>query len=202
VQQLREGEAQARLRRRLLQDPKLLDRLLTDFAACGVVGEENNKLVAYLATVSRKLDQPLAVIMQSTSAAGKTALMEAALAFVPPEDRVKYSALTGQALYYLGDADLKHKILAIVEEEGAERASSCHMFRHTCATLMLENGADIRFIQQLLGHAELSTTQIYTQVSIRALKEVHTRTHPARLSPEVDAELAEELADELAEDET
>jgi DNA primase catalytic core len=107
----------------LLQDPKLLDRLLADFAACGVVGEENNKLVAYLATVSRKLDQPLAVIMQSTSAAGKTALMEAALAFVPPEDRVKYSALTGQALYYLGDADLKNKILAIVEEEGAERAS-------------------------------------------------------------------------------
>jgi hypothetical protein len=107
----------------LLRDPKLLDRILADFAACGVVGEETNKLVGYLAAVSRKLDQPLAVIVQSTSAAGKTALMEAVLAFVPPEDRVKYSALTGQALYYLSDADLKHKILAIVEEEGAERAS-------------------------------------------------------------------------------
>ncbi|MGH8018693.1 MAG: DNA primase, partial [Opitutaceae bacterium] len=60
----------------------------------------------------------------STSAAGKSALMEAILAFVPPEERVKYSALTGQALYYLGgDANLKHKILAIVEEEGAEKAS-------------------------------------------------------------------------------
>ncbi|MBP9912343.1 MAG: toprim domain-containing protein [Opitutaceae bacterium] len=107
----------------LLNDPKLLDRILTDFAACGVVGEETNKLVGYLAAVSRKLDQPLAIIVQSTSAAGKTALMEAVLAFVPPEERVKYSALTGQALYYLSDADLKHKILAIVEEEGAERAS-------------------------------------------------------------------------------
>ncbi|MBI5688531.1 MAG: toprim domain-containing protein [Verrucomicrobia bacterium] len=107
----------------LLRDPKLLDRILADFTACGVVGEQTNKLVGYLAAVSRKLDQPLAVIVQSTSAAGKTALMEAVLAFVPPEDRVKYSALTGQALYYLSDADLKHKILAIVEEEGAERAS-------------------------------------------------------------------------------
>jgi DNA primase catalytic core len=107
----------------LLRDPRLLDRILADFAACGVVGEETNKLVGYLAAVSRKLDAPLAVIVQSTSAAGKTALMEAVLAFVPPEERVKYSALTGQALYYLSDADLKHKILAIVEEEGAERAS-------------------------------------------------------------------------------
>jgi DNA primase catalytic core len=107
----------------LLRDPKLLERILTDFAACGVVGEETNKLVGYLAAVSRKLDAPLAVIVQSTSAAGKTALMEAVLAFVPGEERVKYSALTGQALYYMADADLKHKILAIVEEEGAEKAS-------------------------------------------------------------------------------
>jgi len=107
----------------LLRDPKLLERILTDFAACGVVGEETNKLVGYLAAVSRKLPQPLAIVMQSTSAAGKTALMEAVLAFVPPEERVKYSALTGQALYYLGGADLRHKILAIVEEEGAEKAS-------------------------------------------------------------------------------
>lgn len=116
-----ESEREAALE--LLRSPDLLNRILADFAACGVVGEETNKLVGYLAAVSRKLDQPLAVILQSTSAAGKTALMEAVLAFVPPEERVKYSALTGQALYYLSDADLKHKILAIVEEEGAERAS-------------------------------------------------------------------------------
>jgi DNA primase len=108
----------------LLRAPDLLARILSDFAACGVVGEETNKLVGYLAAVSRKLENPLAVIVQSTSAAGKSALMEAVLAFVPPEERVKYSALTGQALYYLGgEANLKHKILAIVEEEGAEKAS-------------------------------------------------------------------------------
>ncbi|MCL4145313.1 UNVERIFIED_CONTAM: hypothetical protein GTU68_002728, partial [Idotea baltica] len=53
------------------------------------------------------------------------------------------------------------------------KSGSCHLFRHSCATLMLENGADIRYIQQLLGHAKLDTTQIYTQVSIRQLKQVH-----------------------------
>jgi len=58
---------------------------------------------------------------------------------------------------------------------------SCHALRHACATHMLENGADIRFIQALLGHAELSTTQIYTQVAIGKLKEIHAATHPARL---------------------
>jgi len=80
------------------------------------------------------------------------------------------------------------------------KTGSCHLFRHTCATLMLEGGADIRFIQQLLGHEKLETTQIYAQVSIRMLKEVHTRTHPARLTLDADtAELAEELAEEAAE---
>ncbi|MBD5778287.1 toprim domain-containing protein [Pelagicoccus sp. NFK12] len=107
----------------LLRDPRLLERILTDFAACGVVGERTNKLCGYLAAVSRKLDRPLAIIVQSTSAAGKTSLMEAVLEMMPEEERIKYSAMTGQSLYYLGESDLKHKILAIVEEEGAEKAS-------------------------------------------------------------------------------
>jgi DNA primase catalytic core len=107
----------------LLKDPHLLNRLLTDFERCGVVGERVNKLAGYLATVSRKLDKPLAVIVQSTSAAGKSALMEACLAFVPEEERIQYSAMTGQALYYMGGIDLKHKILALAEEQGAARAS-------------------------------------------------------------------------------
>ena len=58
------------------------------------------------------------------------------------------------------------------------KAGSCHVLRHTAATLMLENGADIRFIQAFLGHADLSTTQIYTQVSVTKLKEIHAATHP------------------------
>jgi DNA primase catalytic core len=107
----------------LLRDPRLLQRILADFEACGVVGEEQNKLLGYLAAVSRKLEEPLAVIVQSSSAAGKTSLMEAVLAFMPEEERVKYSAMTGQSLFYMGETNLKHKILAIVEEQGAERAS-------------------------------------------------------------------------------
>jgi integrase/recombinase XerD len=57
--------------------------------------------------------------------------------------------------------------------------SACHVFRHTAATLMHDAGADIRIIQELLGHEDLSSTQIYTRVSIQRLKEVHARTHPA-----------------------
>ena len=67
------------------------------------------------------------------------------------------------------------------------RGGSCHLFRHTCATHMLEGGADIRFIQQLLGHAKLETTQIYTEVSIKQLQEVHERTHPAKLGKKSEA---------------
>ena len=107
----------------LLRDPFLVRRILEDFEACGVVGEETNKLVGYLAAVSRKLEEPLAIVIQSSSAAGKSRLMEAVLAMVPAEERVSYSAMTGQALFYMGAEDLRHKILAIAEEEGAERAS-------------------------------------------------------------------------------
>jgi DNA primase catalytic core len=107
----------------LLRDPRLLDRIVEDFAKCGVVGEETNKLVSYLGVVSRHLDAPLAVIVQSSTAAGKSSLMDAVLAFVPEEQRVQYSAMTGQSLFYMGESDLQHKVLAIVEEAGAQRAS-------------------------------------------------------------------------------
>jgi hypothetical protein len=106
-----------------LQDPELLDRIYADFETCGLVGEHTNKLVGYLAAVSRKLERPLGVLVQSSSAAGKSALMEAVLAFMPEEERVQYSAMTGQSLFYMGETDLQHKVLAIAEEEGAERAS-------------------------------------------------------------------------------
>ncbi|MEO8024747.1 CHC2 zinc finger domain-containing protein [Polaromonas sp.] len=107
----------------LLKTPDLPARILADFEAAGVVGEATNKLVGYLAAVSRKLDRPLAIVIQSSSAAGKSSLMDAILSFVPEEERIQYSAMTGQSLFYMGQTNLKHKILAIAEEEGAHRAS-------------------------------------------------------------------------------
>ena len=73
----------------LLRDPRLLQRIVADFERCGVVGEETNKLVGYLAAVSRQLESPLAVIVQSSSAAGKSSLMEAVLELMPDEQRVQ-----------------------------------------------------------------------------------------------------------------
>ena len=107
----------------LLRGPHLVDRILADFERVGVVGEATNKLVAYLAAVSRKLEDPLAIVIQSSSAAGKTALLDAVLAFVPEEDRLHFAAMTGQSLFYMGETDLQHRILAIAEDEGADRAS-------------------------------------------------------------------------------
>ncbi|MBL8819895.1 MAG: site-specific tyrosine recombinase XerC [Planctomyces sp.] len=68
-----------------------------------------------------------------------------------------------------------------VDQSEIGKRGACHLFRHTMATLMHDNGADIRFIQAMLGHSKLTTTEIYTQVSIKKLKEIHTATHPARL---------------------
>lgn len=86
----------------------------------------------------------------------------------------------------LGEAFTRNRLTQLVRDyvnaANTGKTGSCHLFRHTMATLMLENGADIRFIQVMLGHAELSTTQIYTQVSIRQLKEIHTATHPGKLA--------------------
>lgn len=86
-----------------------------------------------------------------------------------------------------------------VNAAGLSKTGSCHLFRHTMATLMLENGADVRYLQALLGHAQLSTTELYTRVSITQLKAVHQRTHPAHRTPaERDAQLSS-LAAQAAE---
>jgi DNA primase len=107
----------------LLKSPDLAERIVADLAACGVVGESSNLLTGYLAATSRKLDRPLAVLIQSSSAAGKSSLMDAVLGLIPEEERVRYSAMTGQSLYYLGETSLQHKILAIAEEEGVRQAA-------------------------------------------------------------------------------
>jgi DNA primase catalytic core len=117
------NEAERAAALEFLRSPELIERIAADFSRAGIVGEKTNALVGYLAAISRKLDRPLALLIQSTSAAGKSSLMDAVLKFVPEEDRVVYSAMTGQSLFYMGEMDLKHKILAIAEEQGAQRAS-------------------------------------------------------------------------------
>lgn len=83
-----------------------------------------------------------------------------------------------------------------VIQAGIEKKGSCHMFRHTMATLMLEGGAEIRYVQQMLGHEAITSTQIYTQISIKKLQEVHKQTHPAKWRS-----LKEEIKNKENEDE-
>lgn len=101
-----------------------------------------------------------------------------------------------------GEPWVKNRLSEMVKKylyhAGIEKQGACHLFRHAMATHMLDNGADIRFIQAMLGHADLSTTQIYTQVSIEKLREIHTATHPAKLEDK--KILLDQLATEMDED--
>jgi integrase/recombinase XerD len=114
---------------------------------------------------------------------------ERALAWIDKYQRELRPALVidGSSVLFLSNRgepftpnQLTHLVRDYVSAAEIGKQGSCHLFRHTCATLMLENGADVRFIQAMLGHAKLDTTMIYTAVSIRKLKEIHTATHPAR----------------------
>jgi len=104
------------------------------------------------------------------------------------DEGVLFLGLGGEAL---GVRSLGLLVSDYVKRSGVNKSGSCHLFRHTMATLMLENGADIRFVQVMLGHAQLTSTQVYTQVAIRALKEIHTATHPARLERQTEIEVSE-----------
>ena len=111
-----------------------------------------------------------------------------------PDDKTVFLSNAGEpfSLDHLSDL-----VRTYVDASGIGKRGACHLFRHTMATLMLEGGADIRFIQAMLGHADLKTTQIYTHVAIRQLQEIHRATHPAKLERE-----KKELLDRLADDES
>ena len=79
---------------------------------------------------------------------------------------------------------LSAKVHAIIDKAVIGKSGSCHLFRHAFATAMLENGCDIRFIQAMLGHSSIESTEIYTHVSIKELKKAHDRCHPARMPDE------------------
>jgi integrase/recombinase XerD len=92
-----------------------------------------------------------------------------------PDDGTLFLSVEGGAFH---PDRLSALVREYVDAANLGKRGACHMFRHTMATLMLEGGADIRYIQQMLGHADLQSTQVYTQVSIRNLKQIHTATHP------------------------
>ena len=107
----------------LLREPRLLDLVLADLHKCGLVGEDTNLVVAWLVSLSRKLEKPLGVCVMSRSAAGKSSLLEAIAQFVPDEDRHQYTALTPQALFHMAENELRHKALFVAEDVGAEGAA-------------------------------------------------------------------------------
>jgi 5S rRNA maturation endonuclease (ribonuclease M5) len=114
------GEKQAAME--LLRSPRLCERIVEDFKRCGFEGERETVLTAYLAALSRKLPDPLGVLIIARSGAGKSALQDAVCGLVPPEDLVRVTRLTGQALFYKDPDSLKQKLLSIAEEEGAQAA--------------------------------------------------------------------------------
>jgi len=116
---------------------------------------------------------------------------------VDPDRGTLFLTHTGEEI---GRDMLTMTVRSCVLKAKTGKTGACHLFRHTMATLMHENGADIRFIQEILGHVKLETTQIYTHVSIRALQQVHAATHPAALlghSPAASRPVPDPAAEEL-----
>jgi DNA primase catalytic core len=104
------------------KSPDLIQMILDDYERCGLVGERANKLLCYLAMTSRKMEKPLAVLILSSSGAGKTMLQDTAMQFCPPEELVKLTSLSGKALFYKEGNSLKNKVLALEEGDGVEEA--------------------------------------------------------------------------------
>ncbi|RRN94687.1 site-specific tyrosine recombinase XerC, partial [Pectobacterium aquaticum] len=118
---------------------------------------------------------------------------------VSPDIRALFVALDG--VEGLTANGITHLVGHYIRESGIAPWGSCHLFRHAMATQMLENGADIRWIQAMLGHASIESTQLYTQVSIKALSAVHASTHPAERDTEEETGLLADLtADEEPDD--
>lgn len=101
-----------------LKQPDLLGAIQSDLTTLGLAGEDLNKVLCYLAATSRKLDDPLSLLIQSRSAAGKSTLQNTVLSLVPEEDKVMYTRMTDQALFYQDEMALVHKVLALEEAEG------------------------------------------------------------------------------------
>ena len=192
----------------LQQSDSLRDRaILETFYATGMRRMEVAKLKLY------DIDADRGTIMVRQGKGKKDRLIpigERALAWIGKYLRESRPELVGGAddgTVFLTDMGEPFELTTLVrdylEKSKIGKTGGCHLFRHTVATLMLENGADIRVIQEMLGHANLQTTQVYTRVSINLLKQVYAATHPgAHLRRrEAAAELLAALDAEAEEDE-
>ncbi len=101
-----------------------------------------------------------------------------------PRSNLSNTLYLSEKGYKTRDGDIGKRIREYKQKAGITKLGGCHLFRHAMATHMLDNGADIRYIQEMLGHSNLSSTQIYTKVSNQRLKDVHKQTHPAALVEE------------------
>jgi integrase/recombinase XerD len=139
-------------------------------------------------------------------------LSEARPQLAPPQETALFVTAMGEPFSANSMTPVVRRYVLRAKLPSGKRGG-CHLFRHTMATLMLEGGADLRYVQAMLGHADLSTTQIYTHVGIRMLQQVHAMTHPTGLIKRPNAPgngangapagaLHDDLADVLAEDPT
>ena len=152
----------------------LIRIILDDFQTCGLIGEEANKLLGYIAMTSRKRNEPLSVLILSSSGSGKSALQDAVVGFCPPEDLVKLTSLSGKALFYKDRTSLRHKVLALEEGDGAEDAA--YAIRSLISAGVLINETTIK---------DLSTGRLTTMEN---RVEGPTAVFYTTTSPEVDPE--------------
>jgi len=208
-------KSQRRLPRRLLSVAEFED-LVRQTAAKGTIGIRDRAILETLfATGIRRLELANLQLLDVDIAAGTLAVREGkgrkdrlipigerALVWIEQylaDVRPLLAVDPADATLFLtdhGQPFVKNRLSGLVkgylQAIGIEGYGSCHLFRHSMATLMLENGADLRFIQAMLGHADLNTTTIYTRVAIGKLKDVYARTHPtAAMGRRVPADAAQ-----------
>jgi DNA primase catalytic core len=147
---------------RMARNAGLVDELQRDFGKLGIIGEETNRLLLYLAMTSRKMDDPLAVLILSSSGAGKSHLQDAVLSLCPDEDLIKLTSLTGQALFYKGEDSLRHKCLAIAEVAGSEDAS--YALRNLISEKKLTKETTVT--NGLTGRLETQANTVYGPTSV------------------------------------
>jgi energy-coupling factor transporter ATP-binding protein EcfA2 len=150
----------------LLQDPRLLDRVLEDLDILGFVGEQSNKLLAYVAATSRKLQDPLSILTVSRSGAGKSTLAEAVASLFPHEDVLRLTRLTPQTLFYQRPDALSHKLVVVEEETGLQEAAYAARVLMSAGSLRLSSAAGFggATTREVRGPASVFVTTTRTDV--------------------------------------